>query len=307
MGHSARWAAALLALAALAGVLPAGEGPGEGKLPPGLLENRGFLLPVARARLGAATTGRITAIYVETGDKVSADQLLVQIDDERRKLELEYARLDAENTAELEEARLNAVYRRQEFAVHQEMFARLGPTVESERQLETYRLNSEIAEVRLRVREAEQALREHLVKLREYDLASTRTLAPFAGVVTRKLAEVGQVAEIGTPLLELIDVHQLYFEINLPAARLREVALGDEVLVTPTPYPELGRRGRVVLIGPEVERTSNTVRIRVLLDNAEGLLRPGLTAEATFVSAGKRTGADREVERPAVAGAGAAP
>ena len=115
------------------------------------------------------------------------------------------------------------------------------------------------------------------------------------------------MAELATPLLELIDTHQLYFVVDLPVARLRDVSLGQEVLITPELFPELARRARVVLVGPEV--TVDTVRVKVLVDNSDGRLRSGLFARVAFLTSGTGAGgqAPPPERRASPAAAGARP
>lgn len=241
----------------------------------------GVLEPVARTVLGAPTSGAIVEVLVEEGQQVSKGQVLVQLDDRGRRLEYERARLAAEDRSGVEQARLTAQYRRQEYERQKRAFeAAPNPTI-SKSELETYRLNSELARVSLQMRLAESALRQKVVEIRRYELENTRIRAPFSGLITRKLAEVGQVAEVGTPLLELIDTRRLYLVTHLPASQLKEVSVGQEALVTPELSPELARRGRVVVVGPEV--VADTVRVKVLLDNPEGRLRPGLFARVALL------------------------
>lgn len=245
---------------------------------------KGFLEPVRRTVVGAPTHGRIVKMLIEEGDQVNEGDVLVQLDDRRRWLEHQLTKFDAENTTEVDHARVNAEYRKAEYQRQYQYYHSSETPMISESDLKSYLLQSDLARAVLDLREAELARRQRLVKIAAYDLENTSIRAPFTGVVTRKVAEVGLVAELGTPLLELIDVHQLYFVLKtFPTSRLREVAVGQEVLVTPDVFPEYRRRGRVVLIGPEAYQPSQTVRVKVLVENADGKLRAGLSARATFL------------------------
>jgi len=248
---------------------------------------------VRRPLVGAPTYGRITELLVKEGDRVKEGDVLVQLDDRRRQLEYQLANFDAENTAEVDHARVSAQYRLAEYERQYTYYHSSETPMISESELESYRLQSDLAAAVLRLREAEVDRRKKLLALSDYDLENTRIRAPFAGVVTRKDAEVGRVAELGTPLLELIDTHQLYFVIKtFPASRLRDIAVGQEVLVTPLVFPEYERRGQVELIGPETDPASQTLRVKVLVENADGKLRAGLEARATFLPPAKGAGSE---------------
>jgi RND family efflux transporter MFP subunit len=247
----------------------------------------GVLEPVARTILGAPTFGSIMKILIQEGDTVAEGQVLVQLDDQGRQVEYDRAQLAAEDQSDVEYARLTAEYRLQEYERQKRAYASSTTPTISESDLETYRLNSDLAQTLLKTRRAELALRQKVMETRRYELEITRIRAPFAGTVTRKIAEVGQVAELATPLLELIDSHQLYFVIHLSAAQLPHVAVGQEARVTPELFPELAASGRVVLVGPEVDAASNTVSVKVLVDNSDGKLRPGLWARISFATGGQ--------------------
>ena len=250
-------------------------------------DTTGFLEPVARTILGAPTYGCIMKIVVEEGEQVSEGQLLVQLDERGRQLEYERAQLAAKDESDVEQAQLSAKYGLQEYERQKRAFdSSTTPTI-SQSDLETFLLKSRLAQAAHKTRLADLALRQKVMELRLYEWEITRIRAPFAGTVARKIAEVGQVAELATPLLELIDTHQLYFVIRLPAAELRHVSVGQQAQVTPEFFPELAAGGRVVVVGPEVDAGGNTVRVKVLVDNRDGKLRPGLLARVSFTGSGE--------------------
>ncbi len=262
-------------------------------------EVKGFLEPLRRTIIGAPTYGRISEVLVEEGDRVEEGDILVQLDDRRRKLELDLAQFDAENTAELKHAEVSSRYRLTAYQRQKQYYDQAETPFITKSDLEGYQLQSDLAAALVRLRETELARRQTLRDLSDYDLENTRIRAPFAGTVGRKVAEVGQVAELGTQLLELIDTHQLYFVIKtFPASRLRELAVGQEVLVTPEVFPEYERRGRIVLVGPEVDQASGFVRVKVLVENPDGKLLAGLCARATFLPDQTATAEGRAATTP---------
>jgi HlyD family secretion protein len=126
----------------------------------------------------------------------------------------------------------------------------------------------------------------------EHDRTEATVVAPIAGVIGSRLVEPGEIVAIGTPLLVLIDRAwaNVYVEEPLvPALRLEQPA----IVLT-----DAGNRleGRVTFIAPRAEFTPRNVqtaeeraklvyRVKVTVDNREGILKPGMPVEAEFGAA----------------------
>lgn len=98
-------------------------------------------------------------------------------------------------------------------------------------------------------------------------LGYARVTAPFDGVVTRKLADVGDLAMPGKPLLEIEAPTALRFEADLPEAILDRVKLGDRLPVRLTRVIE----GTVSEISPVADPVSRTFLVKLDLPPAAGL------------------------------------
>ena len=99
--------------------------------------------------------------------------------------------------------------------------------------------------------------------------------APFAGVVTRKLAWQGEMAGPGTPLLEVQDVHAVRLEVAVPEEQLRHLQMGQAVEVS---LDALDRQvhGRVNQIVPSGDPASRTFMVKIQLENPDGRIVPGM-------------------------------
>ena len=104
-------------------------------------------------------------------------------------------------------------------------------------------------------------------------LGYARVTAPFDGVITRKLADVGDLAMPGKPLMELEAPRVLRFETDLPESLLDRIKLGATLAVTvpalPAPVP-----ATVSEISPVADAVSRTFLVKLDLPAAAGL-RPG--------------------------------
>lgn len=102
------------------------------------------------------------------------------------------------------------------------------------------------------------------------NLAYATITAPFAGVITRKLADVGDLASPGKPLLEMQDTKSLRLEADVPDAIISGVEMGDKFSVRIEAEPnEL--EGVVTEIAPAADPNSRTFIVKLDLPAGSGL------------------------------------
>lgn len=98
-------------------------------------------------------------------------------------------------------------------------------------------------------------------------MSYAKVTAPFDGVVTRKLADVGDLAMPGKPLLEIEAPTSLRFEADLPEAILDRVKLGAKMPVRLAKVVE----GTVSEISPVADPVSRTFNVKLDIPQTEGL------------------------------------
>jgi RND family efflux transporter MFP subunit len=116
---------------------------------------------------------------------------------------------------------------------------------------------------------------EEGVKAAEVYLAYSEVTAPFDGVVSQRMIEVGDLAAPGRPLFVVEDVSRVKIEAQVPESVAAGVAVGDPVEVV-----VLGqtREARLSEVLPSADPRSRTFTVRAVLDNGEGRLRSGMFA-----------------------------
>jgi RND family efflux transporter MFP subunit len=101
-------------------------------------------------------------------------------------------------------------------------------------------------------------------------LGYTKVTAPFAGVITRKYADVGDLAAPGKPLLEMEDARDLQLEADVPEAVIDRLTLGDKLGVRVSGVSnELA--GVVSEIAPSADPNSRTFLVKLDLPPTSGL------------------------------------
>ena len=106
--------------------------------------------------------------------------------------------------------------------------------------------------------------------------------APFDGVVEQRLVEEGDTASPGMPMFIVVDTARMKIEAALPESSARGLAPGIAVAVVVDGTDGASREATLAEILPASDPATRTVTARILLDNADGALRPGMFARVRF-------------------------
>lgn len=143
----------------------------------------------------------------------------------------------------------------------------------------------------IRAAEARLAQARAAADLLTKAIADCTVTAPVGGVVTHRAAEAGELAAPGSTLVTIAELDTVYVMIYITEKELGRVRLGDAVEVRIDSFPDRAFAGRITYISPEAEFTPKNVQtkedrvklvfgVKVKIENREGLLKPGLPADA---------------------------
>ena len=219
------------------------------------------------AVLSPSVGGLVERIDVDAGDRVEAGDVVVALDRELDSLDLERARAEeAQARTALEDARRRLAEAE-----------RVGP----ERGIPETQIKSLRAEVtrdEAALEAAAAAARQQQAVLRRHEVR-----APFKGVVSQRLAQVGEWVNPGDALVELVATDGLRFDFRVPQsyyARLDEQARID---LTLDAVPDEVVAGRVQSIVPVKDPGARTFLLRVVSDAQQSMpVTPGMSARAAI-------------------------
>jgi membrane fusion protein (multidrug efflux system) len=218
------------------------------------------------------TAGRVAAIGFQDGSIVARGALLVALD-------------AAIPEAELQQAKANMALARSN---HQRNLELLGRKFISQQAVES-------SAATLKIQEA-------AVELAAAKVARTRILAPFKGMVGLRNISVGDYVKEGADLVNIEDIATLRVDFRLPESYLGRLKPGQTIEVTSDALP--GERFKAVLdaIDPLIDQGGRAISARARLDNAAGMLRPGLFVRVRLLF-GERQGVLMLPEQAVVPGA----
>ncbi|MGB3715078.1 MAG: efflux RND transporter periplasmic adaptor subunit [Candidatus Promineifilaceae bacterium] len=154
--------------------------------------------------------------------------------------------------------------------------------------------NRAILEAQVEQADATLAAAEAAVQSIDIEIENTSVLSPIDGVIIQRLINPGEIAAPAAALFLIADLDELTLTVFVPEAELGKVKLGQRAHVSVDAYEHVFE-GVVTHIASSAEFTPRNVQtqeervhmvfaVKVSLDNDDGLLRPGMPADATFVA-----------------------
>ncbi len=233
----------------------------------------GSLEPDRAADIRAEMSGTVLQVGVEPGQAVRRGALLARIEAEN----VREAQVSSQSALRTAEAGLVLARRNEDRARRLTEAGAVASRELENAQLEVTSAEARVAEARARLSAANR------------QLGNTEIRAPFAGIVSARPVDVGDVVQAGTPIVTVVDPGSLRLEAAVPAENLKDVRVGSSVNFAVTGYPGQVFAGRVTRINPVVDPATRQVRIYVTVSNAGQTLVGGLFAEGRVVTV-TRTG-----------------
>jgi len=204
--------------------------------------------------VSAEVAGRVASIEFNEGQPVKAGQLLVQLDDDVAQ-------------AELAQAQAN-------LALAQSRYERSN-------RLQTAGFVSQEA------REDAQnqlKLQEASLKLAQAKLDKMAITAPFDGVIGLRNVSIGEYVTAGQDIAPLASVQRLKVDFRLPERFIASVQPQQILELSVDARPGQLFEGQVYAISPLIEEGGRSILVRAHVDNAKGLLRPGMFTRVQLIT-----------------------
>ena len=254
-----------------------------------LLNASGYVTARRSATVSSKVTGKVTQISVEEGMKVEEGQVLAKLDasNVEASLRLAEAQLSAAKSL-LEETKPNLAFAQGEL----KRFTTLATTkVVSDSDLRRAEMEARALEARLTRQQSEITIREREVEQWKQQLDDTIIRAPFAGVVTSKNAQPGEMISpmsVGgftrTGICTIVDMSSLEIEVDVNESFINRIQPKQPVDATLDAYADWRIPGKVIAIIPTADRQKATVKVRVGFDQLDARILPEMGVKVAFRS-----------------------
>ena len=239
-----------------------------------------------RARVGAERPGRVAAIPHREGSRAKRGETLLMLDRSTADTQLDVARRDLDAAhAGADAARAAATLARQQ---HERISALIKSGLVSQGEMDLSRSRLVSAEAELSGAAARAQRSRSAVRLAQDELDHMRVVAPFDGIVSQRLVEVGEPVVPGQPVLELVSLDRLYVSAPLDEIDIGRVREGLPARVTLDPYRGHVWQGVLTRVSPvvnDVREQNRTLDVEVEMkaDPAAPQPKPGTSADVEII------------------------
>ncbi|WP_340650150.1 efflux RND transporter periplasmic adaptor subunit [Pseudoxanthomonas winnipegensis] len=270
---------------------------GGADAPASVLDATGYVVARRTATVSAQITGRVEEVMIEEGQRVEAGQILARLDpinaDAEKRLahsQLSSSQSQVQNV-QAQLTRAEAEARRLDTLVNQQLVSRSQYEQQvAERdalraQLETARRNVQVARDQL--------------KISSIGKDYTVVRAPFAGVITAKAAQPGEIVSplsagggfTRTGIGTIVDMDSLEVEVDVGEAYIGRVQPKMPVVATLNAYPDWKIPAEVIAVIPTADRGKATVKVRIALKVKDPRIVPEMGVNVSFLEAAPKADA----------------
>lgn len=278
-----------------------------------MLTASGYVVARRKAVVSAKIQGRLAELRVEEGSYVRDNEILARLESDDYEAQVRRARAQVQQAqaqitsaqaqsrraeADLAEARrqtgVNERLLREEILPKDTLDASRSRVAVFEAAVGQSRADEQRAMASLQQAQADLGYVEAL-------LQNTVIRAPFAGVVVKKMAEVGEsVAPIppgvnlstsSGAIVALADLETLEVEVDVAEANVAKLTSGQPAEVTVEAFPDKRYRAELRQVIPTADRTKATVLVKVTILDKDPNLKPEMSAKATFIEPRRATDA----------------
>jgi HlyD family secretion protein len=249
----------------------------------------GFLAHEEEVMLSSEVIGKVSELFVEEGDTVTAGQLLLQVDDKNFIAGLEQSEAaERINTIDIERQEVRIENLSRQFERSRSLHERkmIGDN-------EFDNLKNQLDLARIDLKSSAERLTQARAQLDQVNdnLSKTKIVSPIEGVITSLDIKVGETAIAsstnipGSSLMTIANPASIYTEVLVDEADVANIQIGQRTEIVAIAYPDQPMQGVVryiantAKIAPSRQGLSFTVKIEIT-DAGDVTLRPGMSCRA---------------------------
>lgn len=251
-----------------------------------------------KADVRSEIAGTIRNIKVSVGDQVKKGQVLIQLDERERQLEVEQREAEKlgryseylvkEDTGLIENNEITEAQKKELENLKQNYQQAVKdiekgkiPRKKFEKISDDYQKALIFSgTIREEVRKAQEGLSSAIVALKQAELNLKRTAikSPFQGIVAELQISKGETINAGQIVLRVVNLKSLYLKGYALESEIQHLRKGTNVRVRFDSFPETFYYGEIQSISPEVDEERKTITVYVKIDNKDNLFLPGMHA-----------------------------
>ncbi len=266
----------------------------------------GTLAAVDQVTVSSETEGKVSRILADLGDRVTAGQALIQLDNEKQQYNFDQQKAalaralaqygandpqhlpDIEKTPDVQKASADLQQAKQSYERANELFKRtLVPRQaldDAETALQSKKASYDASLQTAKNLRASIQASEATMKLADRQFRDTQIRAPFDGYVEKRLVNLGELVKAQMPVIAVVRVDPLKVIAEIPEKMAPWIKDGQPVALHVDAYPQRAFEGKVSRISPTVNTATRAFPFEALVPNRDAVLKPGTFARVHIES-----------------------
>jgi RND family efflux transporter MFP subunit len=268
-----------------------------------LLDASGYVVARRRATVASKVTGKVMSVMLEEGQRVEAGQVIARLDDST------WRAAEAQSVAQLQQAKASVASAQTAFDDAKPIFERAkkqkSAAVISAQSFDESFAQFNVAHNNLLVAQSGLEAAQAGVDVAKRNVDDTVIRAPFAGIVTEKSAQPGEMVSpisagggfTRTGIGTIVDMDSLEVEVDVSENFINRVRPHQPVNIKLNAYPDWEIPGSVIAMIPTADRAKATVKVRIAINQKDARIIPEMGVRVSFMSdpATDGGGADKSV------------
>jgi RND family efflux transporter MFP subunit len=260
-----------------------------------VLDATGYVTARRIATVSAQVTGQVESVLIEEGMEVEEGQVLATIDDTEWRAQVALAQAQLESArSQLAEIRAQLQQAERDLARQLELVER---GLAAQAAVDTAATQVEALAARLESAATGVDVAQRSLELSRVRLGNTVIRAPFAGIVTVKAAQPGEMISpvsagggfTRTGIGTIVDMDSLEVQVDVNESFIQRVHPGQPVEAVLNAYPDWRIPAEVIAIIPTADRSRATVRVRVAILERDARIVPDMGVRVAFLAANEPT------------------
>jgi RND family efflux transporter MFP subunit len=268
---------------------PAASGGSAANAGASLLDASGYIVARRRATVSSKVTGKVMKVMLEEGQRVEAGEVIARLDDSNWKASL------AQSNAQLQQAEANVDSAQTAFDDAKPIFERSekqkAAAVISAQSFDESHAQFNVARNNLLIAQRGLESARAGVDVAQRNLDDTVIRAPFAGIVTEKSAQPGEMVSpisagggfTRTGIGTIVDMDSLEVEVDVSENFINRVRPQQPVTIKLNAYPDWDIPGSVIAMIPTADRAKATVKVRIAIKQKDPRIIPEMGARVAFL------------------------
>jgi RND family efflux transporter MFP subunit len=239
-------------------------------------------LPDHSVKVSPAMSGKLAEVLAIDGQNVKRGQLIAKLDDRHIRQQLDQANASVQTAeANLQQAQSALSFAKDNLERQKNLFqaevAAKKDVLAAQNQVQSAEL--QIQSVQSQIKSA-KASRAQI----QTELSLTEVRSPIDGVVANRFLNIGDTADLNTPVAQIVGLASVIVSASLPADSPQELKIRDHARIWSDADVGTKYDSTIISISPIVDRASNTITVQLLAKNPVGRLRDGQAVNVSITS-----------------------